>query len=76
MPKENRKINHGVRIGVKVYTEGMEDELASVLSKNDIQRLTDKGSLEGFAEKSETPVENTAPRISRAELRKPKGKDK
>ena len=47
MPKDNRKIHSGVRHGGTTYTEGMEDELAEVMSADQLQRLTDKGSISG-----------------------------
>lgn len=56
MAKETRKINQGVRIGKTVFVEGMEDELAKALSEKDVQRLTEKGHIEGFVKvKEEKP---------------------
>jgi hypothetical protein len=42
-----RKIIRGVRTDAKTYTPGMEAELAKVLSPEEVQRLSDKGYLQG-----------------------------
>jgi hypothetical protein len=67
MAKELRKINQGVRVGKTLYTEnGITvagkhqegdpfDELAKALKPAELQRLSEKGHIEGFvkAEKSD-----------------------
>ncbi len=47
MPKDNRTILNGVRVGAKVFTDGMEDELAAALDQKQLDRLIDKGHIAG-----------------------------
>lgn len=47
MAKDNREIRSGVRIGKKVFTEGMEDDLAAALSAAQLERLLEKGVIAG-----------------------------
>jgi hypothetical protein len=47
MANSSKKIIRGVRVGSKTYTAGMEDELDIALSAAELQRLSDKGHIEG-----------------------------
>lgn len=47
MAKDNRQILSAVRFGGKLYKDGMEDELQTDLSREEIQRLLDRGAIAG-----------------------------
>lgn len=47
MANSERKIIRGVLLGDKTYVPGMEDELDALLSASEVQRLSDKGYIEG-----------------------------
>lgn len=44
---KERKIHRAVRVGRTVYGPGREDELLEVLPKEDVERLSDNGTLGG-----------------------------
>lgn len=48
-------IINSIRIGKTVYVPGSEDELAKVMSKDQVERLTASGHIFGFG--SPAPVE-------------------
>lgn len=62
MAKEAKQITSTVRMGQTVYRAGQEDDLAKVLTKDDVARLTEKGIISGFGAtvKTEAPAEETA----------------
>lgn len=47
MANSDRKIVRGVTLGNTTYVPGMEDELDSLLSGEEVKRLSGKGYLEG-----------------------------
>lgn len=71
MPKDNRLILNGVRVGNTVYTEGQEDELSGALTQAELDRLMDSGALGGdFVStlkpaKTETAEKETDPNTSK-----------
>lgn len=73
MPKDNRLILSGIRVGDTVYVEGQEDELSAALSQEQLDRLMDKGALGGdwkagkAAKVAEAPKGEMAAETARAE---------
>lgn len=57
-----RKIIRGVRVGTQTYTPGMEEDLSSVLTQSEADRLMAKGHLEGKwtgkAKEAKAPTED------------------
>jgi hypothetical protein len=63
MAKDNKKILNAIRFKDTLYTTGMEDELAAVLSDSQITRLTEKKAIFGFTEDDgKTEVKKPAPK--------------
>lgn len=60
MAEKEKKIVRGVRLGSKVYTAGMEGELAEVLKPEDAERLAAKGHIEGQWGKSQPKADDKA----------------
>ncbi len=75
MPKDQKEIIGSVRIGKTVFVAGQEDELAAVLSANDVERLTARGVISGFSAKAGKAVEAApaeAPTAEEQDSEKPK----
>ena len=45
--KDNRKIHRGVRTHKGTFVAGQEDELAEVLTPDQVEDLTERGAIEG-----------------------------
>lgn len=49
MPKKEQTMTGAVRVGSKVFTPGMEEELSEALDAETAKRLTERGVIEGFS---------------------------
>jgi hypothetical protein len=47
MAKDDRRIHSGVRLDGTTYVTGMEDELAAICDKEQINYLLDQGAISG-----------------------------
>lgn len=77
MAKDNKTILSSVRFGRdKVFHPGMEDELAKAASAEQIQRLSEKGSITGFTTAKEPEAKTEEVQIIEENEEKLKSKGK